>query len=154
MKAGEVYFLDTNILLEATDAKRAYHCEALDLFSKAHTQGAHLGVTGQVFREYHVVATRPVSGNGLGLKAELALENAASFLEWCVFFEETKAVYDELLGLIEANRITGKKAHDANIAAVMKAHRIENLITLNPKDFISFEGLNTYSPSEALLARD
>jgi len=154
MKAGELYFLDTNILLEATDSKRAFHSESLALFSFAHEQGAHLAISGQVFREYHGVATRPVSGNGMGIEAKLALENAENFLERCVFFEETKAVFDALSKLIEDHEITGKKTHDANIAATMRAHRIENLVTLNPKDFAAFTELRILSPSEALLTGD
>jgi len=150
MRAGEFYFLDTNILLEATDSKRKYHCEALALFSLAHEQGAHLAISGQVFREYHVVATRPVIGNGLGIAAKLALENAESFLDRCVFFEETREVFDVLSKLIAAHEITGKKVHDANIAATLKAHRIENLVTLNSKDFVAFAWVCVLSPSEAL----
>jgi predicted nucleic acid-binding protein len=71
-----------------------------------------------------------------------------------VFFEETRAVFEELSKLIEYYGITGKKTHDANIAATMKAHRIENLVTLNSRDFSAFSGMRIYSPSGALLAGD
>jgi len=150
MRAGEFYFLDTNALLEATDQKRASHEVALSLFSAAYEQGAHLSVSGQVFREYLVVATRPVEGNGLGLDPRLAMENIESFLDRCIFFEETRAVFDELLKSVEANGIAGKRVRDANIVATMKAHRIESLITLNPKDFAAFSQIRVLSPPEAL----
>ena len=150
MRVGEFYFLDTNILLEATDRKGDFHAEAFELFSVASKQGAHLAISGQVAREYHVVATRPVAANGLGLEAKLGWGNVENFLERCVMLEETKAVFESLSELIEAYGINGKKAHDANIVATMKAHRVENLVTLNPRDFKDYHGLRLCSPSEAL----
>lgn len=47
IKAGYILFLDTNILLTATDTSRENHAEALHLFKAALETGFHLCLSGQ-----------------------------------------------------------------------------------------------------------
>lgn len=150
MKLGETYFLDTNVLLEATDASRRYHKEALELFGAAIEAGAHLALSGQIVREYLVVATRPAESNGLGLAAPLALENVSRFVERCVFLEETRSVSESLRRLVAALNIAGKRIHDANVVATLQHRRLRRLITFNGDDFSDFEGLVVLTPGEAI----
>ncbi len=55
----EAVLVDTNVLLTATTPARALHTEALEVLNEWPAQGFALCVSGQVFREYLVVATRP-----------------------------------------------------------------------------------------------
>ena len=48
---GEILFLDTNILLIATDGSHSLHRQAIELFEEANTRGFHLAANGQVLRE-------------------------------------------------------------------------------------------------------
>ena len=73
MTRGDLVMVDTSILLTATNAHRTGHHCALEVFQKALDAGVHLATCGQILREYLVVATRPVSANGLGLVPEDAL---------------------------------------------------------------------------------
>jgi len=150
MKPGETYFLDTNALLEATDVSRSNHGEALGLFDAAIEAGAHLALSGQILREYLVVATRPVEANGLGLAAALALENAERIAERSVFLEETRSVSEALRRLVAALAIGGKRIHDANVVATMQRSRLQRLVTLNRDDFADFQGLVVLTPGEAI----
>lgn len=135
---GELAFVDTNVLLTATDRGRTGHEMARSLFSAAIRAGVHLSISGQVLREYLVVATRPVDANGFGLPLPKALHNIRGFRARTVFVEEVEAVTDELLGLLISTDISGKRIHDANIAATMGAHDITTLVTANPGDFQVF----------------
>ncbi len=73
----EAVLVDTNVLLTATTPARALHTEALEVLNEWPARGFVLCVSGQVFREYLVVATRPTEVNGLGLSVEDSLGNVA-----------------------------------------------------------------------------
>jgi len=67
--ASTAVLLDTNVLLTATTPALALHEAALEILNAGSDRGA-LVTSGQVLREYLVVATRPVEVNGLGLSPE------------------------------------------------------------------------------------
>ena len=135
MKRGDVVFLDTNVLLAATDTGRRAHVAAVSVFTKLTGDGIHLAISGQVIREYLVVATSSVEQNGLGLKLHDVLDNVAEFRSRTIFLEETLEVMDKLVELIKSAGIHGKRIHDMNIAATMLSHGVGTLVTFNPGDF-------------------
>ena len=145
MEAGKSYFVDTNILLCATDSGRVGHASAWTLFERAASSGAHLALSGQVLREYLVVATRPVDANGLGLSVSAALANSATFRARAVFCEEDERVRLLMERLVREAGLTGKRIHDANIAATALTHGHVDLITENPGDFETIPGLVVHS---------
>lgn len=140
---GEILFLDTNVLLTATDVLRPLHLEAQRIFSKAGQQGFHLALSGQILREYLAVATRSVEANGLGLTVPEAVANVERFLEFANLFEETEAVALRLRELAKNFDVRGPRLHDANIVATMLIHHIPVLVTQNSKDFRGFGGIKT-----------
>ena len=138
--AGETLFADTNVFLSATDRSREHHAEARGLLQAAGEGKAILAVSGQIIREYLVVATRPVEVNGLGLAIEEALKNinvvtSPPFL----FCEESERVARRLRELVQTHSLMGKRVHDGNIVATMLAEGIDRLITENAGDFASFK---------------
>ena len=140
--AAERLFLDTNLLIAATDRARAEHSVVTRAFNETWPhQGVTLYTSGQVLREYLAVVTRPVDVNGLGLGASSALANVAAFRLRMTFLDENEKVAARLGGLIAKREVSGKRIHDANIVATMLAHGIQVLLTLNPRDFASFDGL-------------
>ncbi len=130
-------FVDTNVLLTATAPAREGHRVALALLNTGFAERS-LFLSGQVLREYLVVATRPTAVNGLGLSMAEALGNARQFLAGANFLSEDAAVRDALLRLLDAVPCSGKQVHDANIVATMLAHGLTVLVTLSPKDFVRF----------------
>ena len=152
MTRGDLVLADTNVYLSATDRSRANHGDAWRFFQQCTAAGIHCAVTGQILREYLVVATRPVDVNGLGLSLDHALSNVSEFRGRIVYLEENEAVSRELAVLIRRHSITGKRVHDANIAAVLSVHRIPYLITANKDDFATFESLFLMTPEEAVAA--
>ncbi len=131
--------VDTNILLEACNNARPYHAWALDLLQ----QRNNLWITAQIAREFLVVATRPTEVNGLGLSTDDALKNIDEFRRFVQMAPEEKPSLQYLIELVRKYKITGKKIHDAAIVATMQATRIGAIITLNPKDFRTFESMIT-----------
>ncbi|RKX72961.1 MAG: hypothetical protein DRP60_12780 [Spirochaetes bacterium] len=146
MKRGDIVFFDTNILLAATDAGRIAHSAAVSVFSRLSGDGIHLAVSGQIIREYLVVATRPVGNNGLGLKLHNALDNISEFRSRTIFLEETLQTAEKLVEIIESTGIHGKRIHDMNIAATMISHGVETLFTFNPGDFSDIGGIEIRVP--------
>ena len=150
---GDTLFVDTNVLLIATDESRSLHLEAMQLLAGSVTQDLSLATSGQVLREYLVVATRPVDVNGLGLSTEVAVGNVNEFLGSLSMFEETVEVSSRLRQLAVAHNLSGKRLHDANIVATMKAHDIRALVTENAGDFAPFEDVAIMSITDAVIVR-
>ncbi len=145
---GEILFLDTNVLLTATDESRQHHRFAKHLIASHHRSGFHLGISGQIIREYLVVATRAQDVNGLGLEPTDALKNVEVLRQRLVFFDETEAASNELMQVISKYLLIGKRIHDANVVATMPAHGLSKLITGNRRDFSSFQGVETVGLAE------
>lgn len=134
----DILFVDTNVLLTATDESRQLHSEALKLLSGIVDLGKRLAISGQMVREYLVVATRPVADNGLGLSAAQAEANVNEFSRRLEFYDETEAVSQRLRQLVTTHNLHGKRLHDANIVAAMVVHGICILLTQNGADFAPF----------------
>jgi predicted nucleic acid-binding protein len=54
--------------------------------------------------------------------------------------DETQAVTEQLLHLLQAYPTRGKQVHDANVVATMLANEIDTLLTINTDDFKRFSG--------------
>lgn len=146
----DTFFLDTNVLLCATDKSRSNHQAALSLFEDVSRAGGHLAWSGQVIREYLVVATRPLSVNGLGLEPSAAIHNIKRFSKRLNLLEEGTDVSRRLTGLVERFDLKGKRIHDANIVATMLAVGVTKLVTDDTSDYRVFKEIDTFHPSELL----
>ena len=139
LTVGDILFVDTNVLLTATDESRLQHWHATQLLAGSNRYGLRLAVSGQILREYLVVATRPVDANGLGLDARDATANVNEFLRHLDLYDETVEVFAQLRRLARLYGLRGKRLHDANIVATMMTHGIRALVTQNPEDFAPFD---------------
>ena len=141
MMAGNQLFVDTNILLTATDESRPLYSAATQILDGSFGQDLRLGASGQVLREYLVVATRPTEVNGLGLSVPDALTNIDEFARHLDLYDETMAVSTRLRQLALDHDLRGKRLHDANIVATMSVHGISTLLTQNGSDFAPFNDI-------------
>lgn len=132
------FLLDTNVLLEATTPARDLHRVALRVFDEWPNRGIRLCVSGQILREYLVVATRDAEHNGLGLTATDALANVQAFAARCRFLAESQQVAERLRELVRTVDCIGKQIHDANLVATCLAHGVAGLVTANLGDFERF----------------
>ena len=136
--AGSGILLDTNVLLAATTPARGLHGCARRVLDDWPNRGRRLCVSGQVLREYLVVATREPEHHGLGLGLADALGNAEAIEERCRLLAEGPEVAAELRKLLRAVPTTGKAIHDANLVATALAHGVPGVVTENLEDFERF----------------
>ena len=148
MTAGERIFIDTNILLTASDSSRDDYSGARKIFSSISSSGCHPVSSGQVLREYLVVATRPKNANGLGLSPGDAVHNIKEFEKRLTVYDERKSTADLLQHLIVKHQLNGKRIHDANIVATMKTHGISFLLTQNTADFECLDEIEVFALGE------
>lgn len=142
----EISFVDTNILLAASDGDRLCHAEATELLQRAFSGQERLFACGQVFREYLVVATRPIENNGLGLRPKKATENIQSFRQCLQILDENDPSTQRLESLVIKHRLKGKRIHDANIVSIMIENGLRRIFTVNPNDFKAFPEILALKP--------
>lgn len=130
--------LDTNVLLGATDEARQEHEQAVTALNVWPASGLVLYTSGQILREYLVVATRPVDRNGLGMARPDAIANIRALRTRLNLLAEDVKVSDRLLQLLDEVDCSGKQIHDANVVATMLVHGIDTVITSNIGDFARF----------------
>ena len=135
---GAKVFLDTNILLRMIMTQMNQHAEVDVLVKRTISEGAELWISGQVIREFIVQATHPRT-----LAEPLTIEQVVHEIEAMKplfqIADETAAVRDGLLELLQQYPTQGKQVHDANIVATMLAYEIDTLLTLNVDDLKRFE---------------
>jgi predicted nucleic acid-binding protein len=129
------------VLLAASDTDRAEHDEALRFLESGLVGAMRLFANGQVFREYLVVATRPLENNGFGLSSSNALSNLEAFGTCIQILNEDQAVARGLHKLVADYSLKGKRIHDANIVATMRANGLRQLKTYTQGDFTTFEDI-------------
>src|SRR5664280_1806826 len=136
--AGELLrqaiFLDTSLIVAATVEVHPSHAASAAFVDKAVSDGADLCISPQICREFLVVLTRqPVSDRIFGLDEALgALE---VWTTDCRLLDESHAVLEELLSLVQRYQVRGKQVHDCNIVATMRANGVKRLATRNAADF-------------------
>jgi predicted nucleic acid-binding protein len=131
---AETALVDTNVLLDATDVKRARHAPAMGLLERRRG----LVMSAQIAREYLAVATRPAAANGLGMEIADAMANLDELRRVLRLLPEEKPLLPTLLTLLRAVPCRGSVIHDALLVATMQAHRVPVLITSNPAHFDRF----------------
>ena len=128
-------FLDTNILLTAVTPFRPLYSAAVTVLNDWPANGRELFASGQVLREWLVVATRPIEVNGLGLSLEDALHDISAFRSRLILLEETESVATRLVELVAKYASVGKQIHDTNILATALTYEVESILTCNAADF-------------------
>jgi predicted nucleic acid-binding protein len=129
-------FIDTNVLVYANVSEAPQHQAALAAIDQARKDGRTLWISRQVLREYLVTLTRPQGFQDVPLTT--VLEQIRLFQDHFEIADDTDAVTDQLMQLMDDIPIGGKQVHDANIVATMLAHGIPALLTHNGKDFERF----------------
>jgi len=134
-------FVDTNILIYATDSHSPWHQLARMALANAVAQNIELIISPQIINEYLSAATRYALSGGPPLPQLLAA--IAAFRARFRLIEENDVVISALLSLVQTIPMAEKQIHDANIVATMQAHGIHRLLTNNPAHFARFAGLIT-----------
>jgi predicted nucleic acid-binding protein len=141
--------LDTGILLRLLDKKDALHAlveEAVDLLI---ARQEDLVITTQNIAELWNVATRPLANNGLALPPTDVAELYDHTIDpMCAVLVETKFLPVVLRRLLIQYNAIGKHVHDVRLVAMMLVWQVDNLLTLNERDFRRYEpeGITIITP--------
>lgn len=143
---------DTGILLrlfEPLEPLRPVVDQAVALLRAG---GDRLVVGFQNVAEFWNVCTRPsMARGGLGLtvsQAEARLRRLeAAFHQ----LSEPPSVYPNWRQLVVTHAVLGKQVHDARLVALMLAHGITHILTLNGADFARYPGITVLDPVQMSL---
>ena len=140
------WMTDTNILLRLADLQSLHHDEAKNAVDKLLKRGDTLFLMLQNVSEFWNVCTRPKDKNGLGFSIARTDSELAKIERVFDLLPDTTEVYENWRELVVNHSISGVQVHDAKIAAAMKAHNIENLLTFNTKDFKRYTDIKAIEP--------
>ncbi|MFM6131166.1 MAG: type II toxin-antitoxin system VapC family toxin [Sphaerospermopsis kisseleviana] len=140
------YLLDTNIILRFANSQSQEYNLIRNTISEILLRGGQCFITSQVIIEFWVVATRPVNVNGLGWTVKQTTQAVQMLISQFDLLAETPDVFSIWLNLVTTYNISGKRTHDIHILAVMIAHNISHILTLNPKDFIDVPEITIIHP--------
>jgi len=144
------WLLDTNILLRLSDSGSVHHSACIHALSTLKARGDQLCICTQNAIEYFVVATRPREVNGLGKSAEQSLIDIRTFRAMFNWLPEPARIDAIWESLVDRYQIAGKQAHDARLVAIMVAHKIISLLTLNAAHFQRYAEIQAVSPHSIL----
>lgn len=111
--------------------------------------GQELCICAQVLIEFWVVATRPPEANGYGLDVPAAQAVLGDFLEMFFLVPEPPDIGERWRQIVVSHAVRGKQAHDARLVALMEAHAITDVLTLNDRDFRRYQSVKVIRPGSA-----
>lgn len=132
-------FVDTNVLVYATQASAPWHADATSALANLRSQGSPLWISRQILREYLATLSRPQTFSA-PLPMSVLVADIRHFEAMFSVAEDGPQVTAHLLNLLSTISCAGKQIHDANIVATMLAHGLPKLLTHNVSDFARFAG--------------
>jgi predicted nucleic acid-binding protein len=127
--------LDTSVLGRLANPADAFNTLAQNAITTLRQRGEVLYITPQNLIEFRNFATRPTTGNGLGLTATEAAVHAAGFEMDFLLLPDTPDIFPAWVVLVDALGVIGKQVHDARLVAVCHAHAVSHLLTFNVGHF-------------------
>ena len=138
--------VDTNLLLRIADPGSSQHQSATEAVARLITDGHEVCICPQNVIEFWAVATRPVKANGLGWSVPETESGVTEIESHFVMLSDTPGIYTAWRRLVADGAITGKRVHDARLAAVSRVHQCYGLLTFNAHDFVSIPDLTLLDP--------
>jgi predicted nucleic acid-binding protein len=145
------FLLDTGILLRLVDQRDPWHDAVETAVGTLGNRGDALFITTQNIAEFWNVATRPAANNGLELPPAIVANLFSAVIEpTCAVLEERSAL--EFRRLLTQYSVVGKQVHDARLVAMMLVWHVDNVLTLNERNFRRFEpdGIAIVSPASLI----
>ena len=96
-----------------------------------------------------MVATRPLSQNGLGLSITDATSELMRLKSMFPLLPDTPAIYQAWENLVIRYQVSGKPAHDARLVAAMQVHGLTTILTFDKTGFSRYAGIEVMHPADA-----
>lgn len=138
---------DTGILLRLHEPADPHHADCDRVVRALHARGDRIVVAPQNIAEFWNVCTRPASARG-GYGLDIVETYCRLTMLEAVFavLFEPPPVYRIWRTLIMAHSVQGKQVHDARLDAMMNAHGLTHMVTLNAVDFSRYPGIVAIEP--------
>lgn len=144
------FLIDTNVFLRfvEVDSPEFHVCDkALEAIRKSSHSACYCA---QIMIEFWAVATRPRKVNGLAMSIDQVKREINDIKTVFESIPEPADMTERWQKVAAAHSVIGKQAHDARIAALMLAHGVTHLVTLNSGDFVRYRGITPITPQEVL----
>ena len=151
MASPPEYLIDTNVLLRLSRYSDPLQPAIESALSVLDGRGAKLYYSLQNIAEFWNIATRPAERNGYGLSIAKTNTRIEYIERTMTLLPDTAAVYAAWRRLVSAHNVRGIQVHDVRLAAIMEAHRVTNILTLNQPDFVRYSEVRVVHPSEIQL---
>jgi predicted nucleic acid-binding protein len=139
---------DSGILLRLFEPSDPLHTDVRNSVAVLQSLGETLVTATQNVAEFWNVCTRPSTARGgFGLdivQTELRLREVESTFSILADIDTTYAIWRTL---VVTQSVQGKQVHDARLAALMLAHGITHILTLNGGDFTRYPGITPIDPA-------
>ncbi len=138
--------IDTGVLLRLLDRSDPLHAAIRQGLRDLRGRGDVGVVSAQNIAEFWNVCTRPATARG-GYGLSLAeTDRRVRILERLFpVLTENSGTYSIWRKLVVAHGVQGVQVHDARLVAVMLAHGVAQILTLNAADFTRYAGVVTAS---------
>ena len=140
--------LDTNTLLRTLQPLHPQRDTARVAIKSLTARGRDLHIVPQNLMELWVVATRPVSQNGLGLSNTEAEAELMRLKSMFPMLPDTPAIYPAWESLVIRYRVSGKP-DDARLVAAMQVHGLTAILTFDKAGFSRYAGIEVVDPANA-----
>lgn len=141
------YLVDTNVLLRSIQPLHPMHKDAVAATLNLKARGEKLCIIPQNLIEFWVVATRPVSANGLELSVAGAAKELKRLKRFFPLRRDAPAIYTMWEKLVVQHEVMGKPSHDARLVAAMLMHKLTHILTFNTGDFKRFSSITAVDPT-------
>lgn len=144
------YLADTNVVTRRVLPADVHHVLVRAAVDRLLLRGETVYITAQNLVEFRALATRPLAANGLGLPPEEASIRAQRIEAIFPLLSETPDIYVHWRRLADTYRVVGRQVFDARLVAVMLAHGVTHILTLDAPHFRPFaaESITVVEPHE------
>jgi predicted nucleic acid-binding protein len=142
---------DSGILLRLFHPADPFHATVDAAVSLLRSRGEKLAYSLQNATEFWNVSTRPITARGgQGLDVTETEHRLGLIEATFALLTEPPAVYSIWRQLVVTHSVQGKQVHDARLVALMQAHGISHILTLNGGDFARYPGIVAIDPASVV----
>jgi len=151
MKADEIAFIDTNILVYALDSESPLHLKAIDFVNSALRGELKMGISPQVIGELYATITNPKKASH-PLSPNEAIDVISPIWE----AENIRGIFPKqetlelTLSLVKRYQLKSLDFFDAQIVATMLDNGVTTIYTVNEDDFAIFKEIKAVNPLKPL----
>jgi predicted nucleic acid-binding protein len=130
--------VDTNILVRLADEADPDYKTTHQAIAACWRRGRKLLVADQALQEFWVVATRPVTNNGLGMSPDQTDQFLNHFARAFIRIADPPGLFDAWRSPVNAHAIRSIRSYDARFIAFVQMAKLNGFMTYNLEHFSNF----------------